>query len=49
MEASFRPDAIHSSYARHIADRISVVRLNLHVRCIGPSRYLQQAEKEERN
>ena len=45
MEASFRPDAIQSSYARDIVDGISVLRLDLHVRCIGASRRPQQAEK----
>lgn len=47
MEASFRPDAIHPSNARHIPERIPVVRLDLHVRCIGASRCPQQAEGEE--
>ena len=38
LEAPLRPDAILPSYARQIADSISVLRLYLLVRCIGPTR-----------
>jgi general secretion pathway protein J len=36
---SLRPDAILPSYARRPSDGITVLRLHLLVRCIGPSRY----------
>ena len=36
-----RSDAILPSYARQIADGISVLRLHLLVRCIGPAKYPQ--------
>ncbi len=38
---SFRPDAIQSSYAHQTANGIYETRLNLLVRCIGPSRHPQ--------
>src|SRR3989338_1207247 len=41
LGAPLRPDAIQSSYARQTADSTSVLRLPLHVRCIGPSSYPQ--------
>ncbi len=41
LGAFLRSDAIRLSYARQIGDSISVVRLHLLVRCIGPSKYPQ--------
>jgi hypothetical protein len=38
LRVSFRSDPIQPSYAQQIADGISEVRLDLLVRCIGPSR-----------
>lgn len=43
LGAPFRPDAIHSSYARRIFMSKPEVRFNLLVRCIGPCGHPQAA------
>ncbi len=46
LEASFRSDAILPAYARHSRLEAAKVRLNLRVRCIGPSRSPQTGGNE---
>ena len=41
LEASFGSDAIRLCYARQRGNSISELRLDLLVRCIGPSRHSQ--------